>query len=147
MKYICRHRREAKCISNPFATQHQKEVGGQHHTSAVLPPRKTQYFLYRWLGGTRSPSERHGTSRLYRDSIPGPFSLRRVSMPTQLSWLPMFRRTSPFKGSSTHLCELETRFNQLKQGNQTSLFALSVSTKTEHAVYCIRLTVFTGGTD
>ena len=33
-------------------------VGGQHHASAVLPPRKTRYPLYRRLGGLQGRSGR-----------------------------------------------------------------------------------------
>jgi hypothetical protein len=33
-------------------------MGGQHHASAALPPRKTQYLLYRRLGGPQGRSGR-----------------------------------------------------------------------------------------
>jgi len=51
-------------------------VDGQLHTSAVLPPGKTRYPLYRSLGG---PQSRPGQVRKispppHRDSIPGPSS-------------------------------------------------------------------------
>ena len=34
------------------------EVGGQRHAPAALPPEKTQYPLYRRLGGTQRTSGR-----------------------------------------------------------------------------------------
>ena len=33
-------------------------LGGQHHAPAALPPGKTRYPLYRWLGGPQGRSER-----------------------------------------------------------------------------------------
>jgi hypothetical protein len=32
------------------------EVGGQRHAPATLPPRKTRYPFYKWLGGPQSRS-------------------------------------------------------------------------------------------
>jgi hypothetical protein len=33
-------------------------VGGQYHGPTALPPGKTQYLLYRWLGGPQGRSGR-----------------------------------------------------------------------------------------
>jgi hypothetical protein len=43
-----------------FSTSAQKGVGGQHHAPAALLPGKTQYPLYRGLGG---PLDRSGRVR------------------------------------------------------------------------------------
>ena len=48
-------------------------VGGQHHTLAALPPGKTRYPLYRWLG---SPQGRSG--RVRKISPPPRFDPRTV---------------------------------------------------------------------
>jgi len=56
---------------NPFANQHNKEMGGQRHAPAALPSGKTRYLLYRRLGGPLGQHRRHGKSCLYRDSITG----------------------------------------------------------------------------
>jgi len=63
-------------------------VGGQCHAPATLPPGKTQYPMYRGLGGTpghfgwvqkisphtriRSPDHMASAESLYRLSYPGP---------------------------------------------------------------------------
>jgi hypothetical protein len=60
-------------------------VGGQRHTSAALSPGKTQYPLYRRLGGPQGQSHRCVKSRPYQYSIPGPSSPQRVAIPTELS--------------------------------------------------------------
>ena len=54
-------------------------VGGQRHAPVVLPPRKTRYPFYRRL------CVHQGWSGQVRDSIPGPSSPYRVSIPTALS--------------------------------------------------------------
>ena len=45
-------------------------VGGQRHAPAALPPRKTRYPLYRWLGGPQGRSGPAETLAPHRDSIP-----------------------------------------------------------------------------
>jgi hypothetical protein len=45
-------------------------VSGQHHSSAALPPGKTQNRLYRWLGGPQGRSE-----LLQKISLPPGFNL------------------------------------------------------------------------
>jgi hypothetical protein len=40
--------------SSPFATRHEKEVGGEQHAPAALSPGETRYRLYRRLGGNAS---------------------------------------------------------------------------------------------
>jgi len=64
-------------------------VGGQRHAPAALPPGRTRYPLYRWLGGPqgrsgqvrkisaptgiRSPDRPAHSESLYRLSFPGPY--------------------------------------------------------------------------
>jgi hypothetical protein len=50
-------------------------VVGQRHTPAALPAIKTQYPLYRRLGGLQGRSGEVGRSCSDQDSIPGPKSL------------------------------------------------------------------------
>ena len=50
-------------------------VGGQSHAPAALPPEKTRYALYRWLGGPQGRSER------LRKISPPPTGIR--SLPVQ----------------------------------------------------------------
>jgi hypothetical protein len=49
-------------------------VSGQGHASAALPPGKTQYPLYRKLGGPHARSGRVRKTRFHRDSISEPSS-------------------------------------------------------------------------
>ena len=61
-------------------------VGGQRHAPAALPPGKTRYPMYRRLGGAQGRSGRvRKISPHHRDSIPGPSSPQRVTIPTELS--------------------------------------------------------------
>ena len=60
-------------------------MGVQRHGPAALPSGLTRYPLYRRLGGLpRVGLDGYGKSRPHRDSIPGPFSLQRVAIPTEL---------------------------------------------------------------
>ena len=47
---------EYNYISTLSLTSAVDGVGGQRHTLAALPPAKTRYPLYRWLGGPQSRS-------------------------------------------------------------------------------------------
>jgi hypothetical protein len=76
--------------SEPFASRHKKEAGGQHHASSVLPLGKTRYSLDRRLREIWSQSGEHEKIRVHRDSIPGPSGPSRVAAPTELSTAEMF---------------------------------------------------------
>jgi len=63
-------------------------VGGERHAPAALHPRKKHgtHFIGGWVGpgaGLDGCAE----YRPYRDSIPGPWSPQRVTIPTELSLL------------------------------------------------------------
>jgi len=47
-------------------------MGVQRHAPAALPPGKTQYPLYRRLGGPQGQSERVRKISPHWNSIPGP---------------------------------------------------------------------------
>jgi hypothetical protein len=57
-------------------------VGGQHHAPAALPPGKTQYPLYRRLGGLQARS-----GRVRKISPPPGFDPRTI--PTELPGPPV----------------------------------------------------------
>ena len=61
------------CSSTLSLTSALEGVGGQHHATAALPPGKTQYPLYRRLGG---PQGRSG--RVRKISPPSGFDPRTV---------------------------------------------------------------------
>jgi hypothetical protein len=61
-------------------------VDGQLHDPAALPPGKeTRYSLYRRLGGPQGRSGLVWKISPPWDSIPGPSSLKRVAIPTELT--------------------------------------------------------------
>jgi len=60
-------------------------MGDQRHAPVALPPGKTQYPLYRRLGGAQGQSERVGKISPHWNSIPGPSNPQRVNIPTELS--------------------------------------------------------------
>jgi hypothetical protein len=56
-------------------------VGGQRHASSALPPGKRPgtYYTGGWLG-PRAGLDESGKSRSHLDSIPGPYSAKRVGI-------------------------------------------------------------------
>ena len=83
--------------SSPFATRHLKEVGGQHHVPAALPPGRIRSQLYGRLGGPRGREGRHGKTR-----PPPGFDSRTVkpvasrsthyAIPAAICWLYRFKK-------------------------------------------------------
>ena len=68
------------------------EVSGQRHAPAALPPGKTQYPLYRSLGGPQGRSGRVWKISPRRDFIPEPSSSQPVAIPTALHRSTIFLR-------------------------------------------------------
>jgi len=50
--------RGSRWITTPTLTSALDGVGGQRHAPAALPPGKTRYPLYGWLGGSQGRSRR-----------------------------------------------------------------------------------------
>jgi hypothetical protein len=76
-------------------------VGGQHHAPAALPPGKTRYPLYRWLGGPQ------GRSKRVRKISPPPTGIRPPDRPTRSQSLYnrlyyFITASSPIRLSSFH---------------------------------------------
>jgi hypothetical protein len=83
--------------------RHQKGMRGQHHAPAVLTPGKTQYPLYRRLGG---PQDRSGHVRRvspHRDSIPGLSSPLPFAIPTEIP--------DPYIRVGTHVSKNKRKLN------------------------------------
>ena len=68
-----------------FAAQQykQKEVGGHHQAPTAFPPGRTPYLFCWKLSGPLDRPERHRNSDQQRNSIPGPSSQQRVTIPTE----------------------------------------------------------------